>query len=282
MSLQATKGSSARKSKQMPVKTSLSNPYTLQWSPVDGADMHYILGALGDVMKQIGLEKVETRRRKKPSSGKKQEKKECHGQTSRLQDENCPGDAKAHGWTDLQIRNQLAIGINEVTRALEKNELLLVLVCKSAKPAMLTSHLILLCASRATPAGQVPRLSESLAPVLGLTSVLALGFKKDTDTFAEVAKTIIPRIPHLDVPWIQHGTERLLATEDAHPANLQAVECAESDPEERSPNHKRKRAGGSRLVSPGCTALQALKVKKIVPNPNKRRKLPKTKKRISK
>uniref|UniRef100_A0A670IXV7 Uncharacterized protein n=1 Tax=Podarcis muralis TaxID=64176 RepID=A0A670IXV7_PODMU len=120
-------GSSARKSKQMTVKTSLSNPYTLQWSPVDGADMHYILEALGDVMKQTGLEKVETRRRKKPFSGKKQEKEQCNGQTSRLQDENCSGDAKAHGWTNLQIRNQLAIGINEVTRALEKNELLLVL-----------------------------------------------------------------------------------------------------------------------------------------------------------
>ncbi|XP_061443748.1 ribonuclease P protein subunit p38 [Rhineura floridana] len=279
MSIQSVKGSSGRKSKRMTAKTSLNNPYVLQWRTLDGADMHFILEALEEVMKRIGFKKIETRRRKKPS-GKKQEK-EHHAQTSKLQDENDTEDIKGHGWTDLHIRNQLAIGINEVTRGLEKNELLLVLVCKSAKPALLTSHFIPLSASRAVPAGQVPRLSENLAPILGLTSVLALGFKRNTDAFAEVAKVIIPRIPNLDVPWIQHGPEQLLAFDNTYSMDLQAVECTESNSEECAPNHKRKRTDTSKVASPSI-ALQALKVKKIVPNPKKQRKLPKTKKRISK
>ncbi|XP_062976804.1 ribonuclease P protein subunit p38 [Elgaria multicarinata webbii] len=280
MSIPEGKGS-ARKSKQMIAKTSLNNPYALQWRTMDGADMHFILEALEEAMKRIGFKKIELRRRKKPCSGGKQEKEPCHGQISELQDENGTEDAKAHGWTDLQIRNQLAIGINEVTRALEKNELVLVLVCKSAKPAMLTSHLIPLSASRAIPAAQVPRLSESLAPVLGLTSVLALGLKRNADAFAEVAKVIIPRIPSLNVPWIQDGTEQTLASDDTDLTDKTAVEIAESNPEESSPCHKRKRRDNCKLASPN-TALQALRVKKIVPNPNKKRKLPKTKKRISK
>ncbi|XP_053121972.1 ribonuclease P protein subunit p38 [Hemicordylus capensis] len=280
MSIQEKKGS-VRKSKPMIVKTSLNSPYALQWSTLSGADMHFILEALEEVLKQNGFKKIETRRRRKPCSGKKEDKEKCHADTSKLQDENEPEDTKAHGWTNQHIRNQLAIGINEVTRALEKDELLLVLVCKSVKPAMITSHLIPLSASRAIPAGQVPRLSESLAPVLGLKSVLALGFKRNTDAFAEIAKVIIPRIPNLDVPWIQHGPGQSCVSEDSNLMDLQTAESTESKPEECSASQKRKRMDSSKITSPYAT-LQTLKIKKIVPNPNKRRKLPKTKKRMSK
>lgn len=281
MSVQEGK-SSVRKSKHVSVKTSLNNPYAPQWATLDGTDMHFILDALEGVMKQIGLKKIEFRRKKKKThSGKKQDKEKCHDQNSNLQDENEKKELKSHGWTNLPIRQQLAIGINEVTRGLEKNELLLVLVCKSAKPAMITSHLILLSKSRAIPACQVPRLSESLAPLIGLTSVLALGFKKNTDAFAEVVKVLIPRIPSLNVPWLQQGTEQPLTNKDTDPVELPAAELTVAKPEESSPSHKRKREENSKPAPPNIT-LQALSVKKIVPNPNKRRKLPKTKKRLSK
>ncbi|XP_054847506.1 ribonuclease P protein subunit p38 [Eublepharis macularius] len=281
MPAQGMKGS-VRKSKQIIVKTSLNSPYALQWSTLDGTDMHFVLEALENVMKQVGFKKIECRRKKKPYFAKKQDKEQCQASSSKPPNESETEDPKgAHGWTDLTIRGQLAIGINEVTRALEKDELLLVLVCKSAKPTMITSHLILLSASRAIPACQVPRLSERLAPVLGLTSVLALGFKRSTDAFAEVAKAIIPRLPSLDVPWIQHGTEQSLGSEEIQPMDLQAGELNQSEPGEHPPSHKQKGMDSSRLLSP-TTMLQPLKVKKIIPNPNKRRKLPKTKKRISK
>ncbi|XP_048366799.1 ribonuclease P protein subunit p38 [Sphaerodactylus townsendi] len=280
MAAQGGKGS-VRKLKQIIVKTSLNSPYALQWSPLDRTDMHFILEALEDVIKQLGLKKIEFRKKKKPSTSKKEDKEQLQGGSSKPPEQNETEDTRAHGWTDLNIRGQLAIGINEVTRALEKNELLLVLVCKSAKPTMITSHLIPLSASRGVPACQVPRLSERLAPVLGLTSVLALGFKQSADAFAEVAKAIIPRIPSLDVPWIQHGNEQPPVSEEIQPMDLQATELAQSEPGKCTSSHNQKRTVSSRLLSP-TTTLQALKVKKIVPNPNKRRKLPKTKKRISK
>lgn len=280
MPTQGGKGS-VRKSKQIVAKTSLNSPYALQWSTLDSTDMHFILETLEDVLKQVGLKKIEFRRKKKPCSSKKQDKEQQQDDSSKAPEKNDTEDGQAQGWTDLSIRGQLAIGINEVTRALEKNELLLVLVCKSAKPAMITSHLITLSASRAVPACQVPRLSERLAPVLGLTSVLALGFKRSADAFAEVAKAIIPRIPSLDVPWIQHGTEQPPVSEDIQLMDLQAGEPIQLEPEEDALSHKQKRTGCSQLLSPAMT-LQSLRVKKIIPNPNKRRKLPKTKKRISK
>ncbi|XP_077160829.1 ribonuclease P protein subunit p38 [Paroedura picta] len=280
MAAQGGKGS-ARKSKQISAKTSLNSPYALQWSLLDGTDMHFILEALEDVMKQVGLKKIEFRKKKKPSVSKKQDKEHRQAGSSEAPEKNETEDVKACGWTDVSIRGQLAIGINEVTRALEKNELLLVLVCKSAKPAMITSHLILLSASRAVPACQVPRLSERLAPVLGLTSVLALGFKRSTDAFAKVAEAITPRIPSLGVPWLQHGTEPAPVSEDGPLKDLQAGERTQPEPGEVASSHKQKRPNSSQRPSPTMT-LQALKVKKIIPNPNKRRKLPKTKKRISK
>ncbi|XP_042333409.1 ribonuclease P protein subunit p38 [Sceloporus undulatus] len=280
MSVKEGKGS-VRKSKHMAVKTALNNPYALQWRTLDRGDMHFILGALEGVMKRIGFKKLELRRQKKPCSGQKQKKEQCLS-TGKLQDDNESKEVQLHGWTNLQVRKQLAIGINEVTKALEKDELLLVLVCKSATPTLLTSHLIPLSVSRAIPAGQVPRLSERLAPVLGLTSVLALGFKRSADAFAEVAEMIIPRIPSLEVPWLHHGIKQSLGSEeDTVLMDSPAVELMESGEEKSSLNQKRKRLDNSKLASPNVV-LQALKVKKVVPNPNKRRKLPKTKKRILK
>lgn len=274
MAAQEGKGS-VRKSNKMIVKTSLNNPFALHWSPLEQADTRFILEALKEGMKEIGLRKVEARRKKMPRSRKKHDQEEC------IQDKNETAETK-HGWTDQNIRNQLAIGINEVTKGLEKNELLLVLVCKSAKPIMMTSHLILLSASRDIPAGQVPRLSETIGPVLGLTSILALGFKRNTDAFAEVAKVIIPRIPSLDVPWIaQCKNERTQVSEGKALLDLESALPPESKAEECSPSLKRKRLDSGKLTSPNVT-LQALAVKKIVPNPSKMRKLRKTKKRISK
>uniref|UniRef100_A0A803TF21 Uncharacterized protein n=1 Tax=Anolis carolinensis TaxID=28377 RepID=A0A803TF21_ANOCA len=121
MSAQEGKGS-LRKSKHM------------TWRSMEGGDMHFILNALEDVLKRLAFKKVELRRRKKPFPGQKQKKEQHCANTGELQDENESKEVQLHGWTSEEIRNQLAIGINEVTRALEKNELLLVLVCKSIVP----------------------------------------------------------------------------------------------------------------------------------------------------
>ena len=201
----------------------------------------------------------------------------CDGSNSELPaEEETEGHQQAPGWTDMGIRRQLAIGINEVTKALEKNELLLLLVCKSAKPAMITSHLIQLSASRATPAGQVPRLSETVAPLLGLTSILALGFKRRSDKFTDVVEAIIPKIPALEVPWFQYQTGGSAACAELSETD-EAEQLAETPAEELS-SQKRKRTESNQLDL-SRVILQPLKIKKVVPNPNKIKKPPRRKKK---
>ncbi|NXY24204.1 RPP38 protein, partial [Atrichornis clamosus] len=268
-----------RKAKKTTVKTCLDNPFVFQWKTIDGEDMHFILQTLEERIKHTGLKKIESPRKKKRSLTKKQTERKCNAGTNELPKE---GETENHqekpGWTDISIRRQLAIGVNEVTKALEKNELLLLLVCKSAKPAMITSHLIELSASRATPAGQVPRLSETVAPLLGLTSILALGFKKHSDGFTEAIEAIIPKIPALEVPWFQYRTEESMAYADTDSSeNLEHEELAEALGDELS-SQKRKHTE-SNQPDLSNVILQPLKIKKLVPNPNKIKKPPRKKKK---
>ncbi|OXB84702.1 UNVERIFIED_CONTAM: hypothetical protein H355_001179 [Colinus virginianus] len=265
---------SLRKAKKTTVKTCLDNPFVIQWKTIDGDGMHFILQALEEKIKCIGLKKIETPRKKKRSTAKNQTESRCDAPSNELPaEEETEGRRQAPGWTDVGIRRQLAIGINEVTKALEKNELLLLLVCKSAKPAMITSHLIQLSASRATPAGQVPRLSETVAPLLGLTSILALGFKRQSDQFTDVIEAIIPKIPALEVPWFQYQPEGCVELSDVDEAEQPA-----EMPEEELWSQKRKRKESNQLDL-SHVILQPLKIKKVVPNPNKIKKPPRRKKK---
>ncbi|NWZ29093.1 RPP38 protein, partial [Asarcornis scutulata] len=268
---------SLRKAKKTTVKICLDNPFDIQWKTIDGDNMHFILQTLEESIKQIGLKKVEAPRKKKRSSTKKQMERKCDASNNELPTaEETEDNQQAPGWTDISIRRQLAIGVNEVTKGLEKNELLLLLVCKSAKPAMITSHLIQLSASRDTPAGQVPRLSETIAPLLGLTSVLALGFKRQSDKFTDVIEAIIPKIPALEVPWFQYRAEGSAANADS--SEIHEPEQLEETVEDEHTSQKRKRTeSNQRDLSD--VILQPLKIKKVVPNPNKIKKPPRKKKK---
>ncbi|KFP24232.1 Ribonuclease P protein subunit p38, partial [Colius striatus] len=267
-----------RKAKKIPVKICLDNPFVFEWKTIDGEDMHFILQTLEDRIKSIGLKKVEAPRQKKRSVAKNQAAPKCDAASKELPKEEETGPQQKPGWTDISIRRQLAIGINEVTKALEKNELLLLLVCKSAKPAMITSHLIQLSASRGTPAGQVPRLSATLAPLLGLTSTLALGFKKPSDQFAEAIQAIISKVPAVEVPWFQHRTEVQEADANTDSSEAEEVEELAAALGDELTGQKRKRTGSSQLHLANVT-LQPLKLKKLVPNPNKIKKPPRKKKK---
>ncbi|NWZ00820.1 RPP38 protein, partial [Loxia curvirostra] len=267
-----------RKAKKTTVKTCLDNPFVFQWKTIDGEDMHFILETLEERIKHIGLKKIESPRKKKRSLTKKQAERNCDAGTNDFPKEEAESHQQKPGWTDISIRRQLAIGVNEVTKALEKNELLLLLVCKSAKPAMITSHLIELSASRATPAGQVPRLSETVAPLLGLTSILALGFKKQSDKFTEAIAAIIPKIPALEVPWFQYRTEESMAYADTDSSeSLEPKELVEVLGDKLT-SQKRKHME-SNQPDLSHVILQPLKIKKLVPNPNKIKKPPRKKKK---
>ncbi|XP_015989865.2 ribonuclease P protein subunit p38 [Rousettus aegyptiacus] len=277
---QAPGRGSVRKTRPLTVKTSLNNPYTICWSDLEREDMHFFLQTLEDRFTSIGLKKIEDKKRKKKQPFlKKQSRDKCSTDVDVSEDlkEKKPEDAQqVAGWTPVHARRQLAIGVNEVTRALERDELLLVLVCKSAKPAIITSHLIQLSLSRMVPACQVPRLSERIAPVIGLKCVLALGFRKDTTDFVDEVNAIIPRVPSLNVPWLQDRLEESRENSETESLESQDKETLETSFEDLS-KHKRKLVESQRTV-----VLQPLKIKKLIPNPNKKRKPPKSKKAASK
>lgn len=276
---QAPGRGSVRKTRPLTVKTALNNPYAICWSALEREDMHFILHTLEDRFKSLGLQKTEDKKKKKKQFLKKQSPDKCSTEvdTSEGHKETPPGDnGQGSGWSPVHIRKQLTIGVNEVTRALERNGLVLVLVCKSAKPALITSHLIQLSLSRSVPACQVPRLSETLAPVVGLKCVLALGFRKDSTAFVDEVKAIIPRVPRLHVPWLQGRPEDSREKLDTESLESQDKEILETSFEDLS-KHKRKLVEGQPAV-----VLQPLKIKKVIPNPNKIRKPPKGKKTTSK
>lgn len=276
---QAPGRGSVRKTRPLTVKTSLNNPYTICWSALDREDLHFILQTLEDRFKSIGLEKIENKKRSKKQFFKKQGRDKCSidvHMSEDLKEKKTEDNEQVSGWTSVHVRKQFAIGVNEVTRALERNELLLVLVCKSVKPAIITSHLIQLSLSRTVPACQVPRLSERIAPVIGLKCVLALGFKKNTTDFVNEVEAIIPRVPTLNVPWLQDRLEDSRENSESESLESQGKEIWDTSFEDLS-KHKRKFTEGQQAA-----VLQPLKIKKLIPNPNKKRKPPKSKKITSK
>ena len=276
---QAPGRGSVRKMRPLTVKTSLNNPYTICLSALEREDMHFILQTLEDTFKSTGLEKIEDKRRnKKQPFSKKQGREKCSMDVDTSEDpEKKPeGNQQVSGWTSVHVRKQLAIGVNEVTRALERNELLLVLVCKSVKPAIITSHLIQLSLSRMVPACQVPRLSERIAPVIGLKCVLALGFRKTTTDFVDAVKAIIPRVPSLNVPWLPGRLEDSRENSESDSLENEDKEILDTSFEDLSKRRKRPIEGQQ------AVELQPLKIKKLIPNPNKKRKPPKSKKTTSK
>ena len=56
-------------------------------------------------------------------------------------------------------------------------------VCLSAQPSLMTQHIMILAATRQCPMMALHNVSSKLAPVLGIKSVLALGFKVSLSIF---------------------------------------------------------------------------------------------------
>lgn len=243
--------------KQTPAKTSFTSPFASKWSPLPQEDMHFILKTLKDKLISMGLEKKEVKvfRPWRKKKGKKPD----------VAPQPVPqvSDSSKNGWTDVAARRQLAIGINEVTKALERNELRLLLVCKSVKPKHMTNHLIALSTTRGVPACQVPRLSQSVSEPLGLKSVLALGFRRcsssDDGVFTDTVDAIKLRVPTLDMAWLQ----------GAKPEEPVAMEEEEGG-ERRGQKRKLESESEEVSESPSCT-LQPLQVKRIVANPAKKK-----------
>ncbi|CAD5118439.1 DgyrCDS7146 [Dimorphilus gyrociliatus] len=91
------------------------------------------------------------------------------------------------------LLSQLACGINEVTKALEKNDLSVLLVEKSV-PQIMIRHLIPLSALKHCPTVCVSGMKNYLTNQLGVTSLVAFGIKKkkegDCDKFQGIRDII--------------------------------------------------------------------------------------------
>lgn len=275
----ATPGKSAKKAnkKYIPVKTSFNSPFSPTWSPLPQNDMHFILKTLEDKLVSTGLVKKEVKGFRPWRKKKAQRPPVTSEAVPQVNQDAESQDAPKNGWTDVAVRRQLAIGINEVTKALERNQLKLLLVCKSVKPKHMTHHLIALSKSRGVPACQVPRLSQSLSAPLGLKSVLALGFRqgatKEEEFFTDTIEAIKPKVPLLDVAWLQDAA---LSLKLAHPEGEEMEEVEVEVGEKKC--QKRKLKAESEVVtesSSSSATLQPLKVKRVIANPtrqNKRKK----------
>lgn len=251
--IMAAAGKSVKKENKryIPTKTSFTSPFIPKWSPLPQEDMHFILKTLKDTFVSIGFEKKEPKVFRPWRKKKKQESPPPPESDLQVNQDAEREQTVKNGWTDVAARRQVAIGINEVTKALERNELKLLLVCKSVKPKHMTDHLIALSATREVPACQVPRLSQSVSEPLGLKSVLALGFRRcpsqDGDMFSDVVEAILPKVPSLDVAWLQDTSAKV-------------------KPDDNRGQKRRLETDSEEGTSVSSTTLQPLKVKKIVAN----------------
>ncbi|XP_062521725.1 ribonuclease P protein subunit p38-like [Corticium candelabrum] len=99
-------------------------------------------------------------------------------------------------------RRDIVVGINEVTRSLERDELMLVIVDKSVRPVLLLEHLVPLASHRRCYAVALNRLGEMIGRLLAVKRVSALGFKKSDkvkgefdDVMAYIKSTTTPDLP---------------------------------------------------------------------------------------
>ena len=70
----------------------------------------------------------------------------------------------------------MTVGVSSTTRALEKDQLQLVIVNRSAPP-MLHRHILQLCGVRLCPAVALSQLESAVGPHLAVSRVAAFGFK---------------------------------------------------------------------------------------------------------
>ena len=110
----------------------------------------------------------------------KQKKTDILGLQTSTDDETTQERHKA-----LLKKQAIAIGINEVTRLLEKDQLSLILANRSVKPLLLVEHLIPLAVQQHCHAVALNKLSEMIGPLVGVKIVSAIGFKVVSGAYKE-------------------------------------------------------------------------------------------------
>ncbi|KAL0222028.1 hypothetical protein RCL1_001882 [Eukaryota sp. TZLM3-RCL] len=80
--------------------------------------------------------------------------------------------------TPLEFDEHLVVGINAVSKAMERRSLSCCIIAKDVKPASIISHIPALAYHSNTCLVPIPSCSLQLGTILGSKSVIAIGFKK--------------------------------------------------------------------------------------------------------
>jgi hypothetical protein len=191
-----------------PVKNTLCTPYKVLWRPVEGPTQDAMLNELKkcfaerDLMNPLS-ESSAYRRLKKDE--RRSKKDEYLAELKRSPEDDA-------------LRRQLVFGVTEITRALEKGTLRLVMVDRSS-PWQLHRHLAQLSVVRGCPALALDRMSDTLSSFVSLTRMCALGFKVksegDSQYFDGVVEFIVARCPPIELPWLDCENTLLALKEEA-------------------------------------------------------------------
>eukprot|EP01130_Rhizamoeba_saxonica_P001538 TRINITY_DN11381_c0_g1_i1.p1 TRINITY_DN11381_c0_g1~~TRINITY_DN11381_c0_g1_i1.p1 ORF type:complete len:182 (-),score=25.25 TRINITY_DN11381_c0_g1_i1:70-615(-) len=105
-------------------------------------------------------------------------------------------------------------GVNSVTKAIENNELSVVVVCKQVTPPIVIQHLPVLCTLAEIPIIPLNVNPYELGTILGFRSCIAIGFKKNDQTRENLLSLLIEKAPDMRVNWLQSSQSPTL--EDMH------------------------------------------------------------------
>lgn len=105
---------------------------------------------------------------------------------------------------------RLLVGVNEVTRALERGEVEIVVVARDVTPALLVQHVPILCFLSGAKLVVMPGDGTDVGLVLGTRRVLVMGVKqrtegedeKESGAAQKILEGLKPLAAELDYPWL--------------------------------------------------------------------------------
>ncbi|KAK3922288.1 Ribonuclease P protein subunit p38 [Frankliniella fusca] len=160
--------SGPKKGSTRTVRTVLAKPYVGFWPLADLQSEEELLKELELLLPAARkVVSVDDRKLLRGMQGKKM--KESRDRLTQEIWERNPGSR--------ELRSHLALGVNDVSRGLEENNLASILISNEADPPILTKHLVILAAARNVPHLVLQNLKASTKKCLDF-STLAIGFKK--------------------------------------------------------------------------------------------------------
>ena len=134
---------------------------------------------------------------------------------------SAPAGKKSNIAVVKQIKQQFprfCCGVNEITKKLEKNEIVAFVVSRELdQPIMLTEHLMWMAALKQIPVLPIQNSKKQLQNLFQIHSILAFGFLKGSHQptpqeqnqnekiFEELVTYCVQKFPKIPRPWMSRG-----------------------------------------------------------------------------